>query len=517
MRIKIGSAVIMCAVLIAGIAFFQQNAALYRASTSVIRNFKSYYLKSYISAAAFKLKQKDLASLFFSIQSETPAAHAQGTASSIPVLLYHGVIAEADGTNVTLDNFRDQMFALHRAGYRAITMQEFDDFMIGKATLPERSFLLTFDDGRKDSYYPVDPILDALGYHATMFVITGFSLVDSDEYYLTTAELARMLSSGRWDIESHSRSSHKLVPIDQEGNRALMLSNKMWLPEAKRLETDEEFRNRVIEDLTNAKRDLEETFRIPIRAFAYPYGDFGQQQTNHPGAKEVLLEEAARLYRYSFYQSGAIPGYQANYPGRDAPYTRRIDVRPEWTAADLMQVIENSGDKAIPFRDDMRRDHGWIKMWGEIEYRPGALIVAADSESTGGGAILDGTYLWRDYTFSSRVRLDAGESVSLYARYQNADNYLACTYSDGRVILESRIGGKNSNLAESKIPLQMTGMERSYSAKVLKDKIECRVDGATAIDHYYLPSSLRHGGIGYKTWGPVLGQSRVTVLSISVQ
>ena len=67
--------------------------------------------------------------------------------------------------------------------------------MKGEKNLPEKSFLLTFDDGRKDSYYPVDPILKALDYRAIMFVISGRSLGDEKEvspFYLSSSELKRM-------------------------------------------------------------------------------------------------------------------------------------------------------------------------------------------------------------------------------------------------------------------------------------------------------------------------------------
>jgi hypothetical protein len=101
-------------------------------------------------------------------------------ASSIPILLYHGVINnpnwQPDGVSISLDDFRQQMFALKKSGYQTIKLEDYLAFTKGEKELPEKSFILTFDDGRKDSYYPVDPILRVLGYTAVMNVITGRSL-----------------------------------------------------------------------------------------------------------------------------------------------------------------------------------------------------------------------------------------------------------------------------------------------------------------------------------------------------
>src|SRR3989339_479020 len=103
---------------------------------------------------------------------------------SIPGLLYHGIIDKPDGANILLENFKDQMFALKKAGWQTISIEDFYAFTRGEKQVPDKSFLLTFDDGRKDSYYPVDPILKALDYNAVIFVISKYSLGQSSNYYL---------------------------------------------------------------------------------------------------------------------------------------------------------------------------------------------------------------------------------------------------------------------------------------------------------------------------------------------
>ena len=159
----------------------------------LIFNFKiSYltkvYLPSYtLSLNNFRLTANNhLASAFPAFNfndtySDNISSVSDQYAKSIPVLLYHGIIEKPDGENMLIDNFRDQMFALKKAGWQTVSIEDFYKFMKGEKNLPEKSFLLTFDDGRKDSYYPVDPILKALDYNAAMFVISGRSLCEESK------------------------------------------------------------------------------------------------------------------------------------------------------------------------------------------------------------------------------------------------------------------------------------------------------------------------------------------------
>src|SRR6185503_3845275 len=113
-------------------------------------------------------------------QAAAAAASDSGSAGSVPVLIYHGTPPEGnDNPPLPQSVFIDQMRALKADGWQTITLQQFTDFMKKGAPVPPKSFLLTFDDGRKESFYPVDPVLKELGYNAVMFTITGFSLPDN--------------------------------------------------------------------------------------------------------------------------------------------------------------------------------------------------------------------------------------------------------------------------------------------------------------------------------------------------
>ncbi|MDP3953787.1 MAG: hypothetical protein Q8Q06_00005, partial [bacterium] len=93
------------------------------------------------------------------------------TATSVPVLIYHGILKDEDasGFNISIDKFKDQMFALKKAGYETITSETLYKYMKEGLELPEKSIVITFDDGRLDSLYNGNPTLKALDYQAIMF------------------------------------------------------------------------------------------------------------------------------------------------------------------------------------------------------------------------------------------------------------------------------------------------------------------------------------------------------------
>lgn len=282
------------------------------------------------------MQDQHVAAAFIPFLGATTYANP-GDATTVPVLTYHGIVENPDGHNVTLHRFEEQLFALKRAGYTTVSLKEFDAFRRGETELPDKSFLLTFDDGRKDSYYPVDPLLKALDYNAVMFVITRHGLDDESPYYLSRRELARMLKSDRWEIASHGKNDHDFYPIDAEGNEGHFLSNRLWLEGEQRLETLEEFRTRINQDLLASKQDLEASFGIEITGYAYPFGDYGQDTVNFPGAARIIAEVVESIYPLAFYQ--VWDGDVGNGPGLSAFMVKRISVKPAWRGSDLVGIL----------------------------------------------------------------------------------------------------------------------------------------------------------------------------------
>jgi len=255
----------------------------------------------------------------------------------VKVLVYHGIVESPDGENVEWEKFRDQMFALKREGYETIKMRDLYAYLNGRETLPDKSFMLTFDDGRKDSYYPVDPVLKALNYSAVMFVISDRT-EKSSNFHLSREELTEMHTSGRWNIEVHAGVGHSFIMSSENGNRSHYYSNKMWLSDSHRFETDQEYGRRVSSDIAMAKRDIDKLFSISTIGFAVPYGDYGQGENNFREGKTIFLDAARKQLPLLFYQTWDNNDTK-NYPLLNAFMVKRLEVDPDWSGSDLLAIM----------------------------------------------------------------------------------------------------------------------------------------------------------------------------------
>jgi len=87
--------------------------------------------------------------------------------------MYHHVSPNPGLVTITPQNFERQMQALVRAGYSTLTADRFAGYLRGSGDVPERSVLITFDDGYLDNYVHAFPVLQRLGLHAVIFAVTG--------------------------------------------------------------------------------------------------------------------------------------------------------------------------------------------------------------------------------------------------------------------------------------------------------------------------------------------------------
>ncbi len=92
-------------------------------------------------------------------------------APSIPVLCYHDV-GTPGGHPPEL--FHAHLKEIVRRGWRTLRCTELLAILQGHRPMPERSLLLTFDDGHASVWSEVAPRLKRLGLHGVFFVLTDF-------------------------------------------------------------------------------------------------------------------------------------------------------------------------------------------------------------------------------------------------------------------------------------------------------------------------------------------------------
>jgi peptidoglycan/xylan/chitin deacetylase (PgdA/CDA1 family) len=440
-------------------------------------------------------------------------------AEAVPVLVYHTIVSDPDRDNVLRKNFEEQMLALKQAGWDTITLEEFEAFMDGELDLPEKSFLITFDDGARASYYPVDPLLRALGYNATMYILAAFSLGEGTNYYLSHGEISRMLKSGRWEIGSHGNNVHHFVPIDNTGLEGAALANRIWIEEKNRLETAGEYKKRIQDDLTSARTLISDTYNVPITTFAFPFGDFGQLSLNNEEADDVIREIAAEVYDRSFYQYWKGDGFSFNYPSANSSFGKRITVDPAWGAEELLSILERGTPKPLPYQETFVEKgigNDWVPIWGTYRIEDSVLTIGATPDTSGASMVLDGSAHWENYRVRMDVESPQGTGLSIWMRFRDDNHNASCNFGKNFVHIEQVVDGEHRVIKgvrnEDIIPEGVFSVDATVSGR----EMTCSINDEVLVSTAFLDETLTEGGVGIKVWDEELGKSTLAIYDIAI-
>lgn len=231
--------------------------------------------------------------------AEVPVASAkENSAIKIPVLLYHVVKPNPDPTNpyqFSLEEFEKHMAYLKENGYRTLTMKQYFNILDGKAAMPEKPILLTFDDNSNDFYPYVYPVLQKYGMKATQFTVSNWV---NGSWNMTESEILMVMENGV-DIQNHTVTHPFLADLSKE---------EQYLE---------------IHNATEAHKDL--TGRTTF-AFAYPYGNYNSDTIS-------LLKELG--FKGAFKVGGGLSTDKSNR--YELP---RIMILQNHTLDDFVRMIE---------------------------------------------------------------------------------------------------------------------------------------------------------------------------------
>ena len=155
-----------------------------------------------------------------------------------------------DNNYMEIHDFEEQIKYLAENNYYVPSWDELADFVNGKIGLPEKSIIITVDDGDESFFKLAVPVLEKYNFYATSFVITSW-YPDRPEKY----------PSPVIDYQSHSNDMH-IAGTDGKG--AILTIDY----------------NSACEDLKASRSILGENCKI----FCYPFGHYNDR------AKQILKD-----------------------------------------------------------------------------------------------------------------------------------------------------------------------------------------------------------------------------------
>ena len=242
----------------------------------------------------------------------------------VPVLMYHE-IADASETRsrlaVTPASFADQLAYLHDMGWRAISASELSVILMDDATvLPEKTIVLSFDDGYENFYSRAMPLLSKYCFTASLFMTSGW-VREARPYgpgipqMLSWVQLSDLARSGI-EIGAHSVTHPELDQL-----------------------TDE----RLHDELFSSKKQLEDKLGMEVPGLAYPFGYSNS-------ATRQIAQKAGYSYGYAV-------GNKIATPNADLFAIPRLTVKRATSLDEFQRLI--NGEDTITLRQDRLLTNGW--------------------------------------------------------------------------------------------------------------------------------------------------------------
>ena len=236
--------------------------------------------------------------------------------ASTPILMYHSVADEPPRTTRRLAvgpaALREQLAWLADNGYSGMTFCDAARLLL-RSELPERTVVLTFDDGYADFVTAALPLLQRYGFPATLFVTTGWvadagsnSAGTPQDRTLRWKQIRELAQTGI-EIGAHGHSHAALDELSPADLRR---------------------------ELTHSRALLEDNIGQSVLTVAYPFGYSNQ-------AVRRAAHEAGYVY------GAAVRNTRAT-PSADPFLVPRMTIRRNTSAAFFAEAVDGSGCALIP-------------------------------------------------------------------------------------------------------------------------------------------------------------------------
>jgi peptidoglycan/xylan/chitin deacetylase (PgdA/CDA1 family) len=225
-----------------------------------------------------------------------------------PILMYHVIAppppgAPFPGLYVPPDEFAEQMQALARAGWTAVTPDELEAYWRRGVSLPRgKPIVLSFDNGYQSQYTHALPVLRRLGWVGEENIqLTG---LPPSQGGLGAAEIRGLVAAG-WELDTQGISHADLIALSASALR---------------------------EQVAGARKTIQRRFHVPVNWFCYPSGHYDAN---------VIAEVRAAGYEGS---TTVVPGWA--HPQEDPYRMHRLRVLGGTSGQALLSLI--AGTRSDP-------------------------------------------------------------------------------------------------------------------------------------------------------------------------
>jgi peptidoglycan/xylan/chitin deacetylase (PgdA/CDA1 family) len=179
------------------------------------------------------------------VQAKARTVHPHNRA--VPILMYHVVgspppSARFSDLYVSRADFALQLAWLHAHGYQAVSLRRVYEYWQHGYALPPRPIVLTFDDGYREDFTNVRPLLAARHWPGVLNLAVR-NLLDGK---LTVPQIRAMVRNG-WEVDAHTINHIDLTTLGPGDLR---------------------------HEIAGSRAYIRQRFHVPVDFFCYPSGRY---------------------------------------------------------------------------------------------------------------------------------------------------------------------------------------------------------------------------------------------------
>ena len=290
-------------------------------------------------------------------------AHAQPAGQRFVSIAFHDVVdtrEELDADAVTTRVLLQFFDWLKGDGWTAITLDDVARASRGEKRLPEKSILITFDDGYRSVYTKVYPLLQVYRFPIVAALVGNWMEARPDgtvqygdrivprSYFLSWQEARELQASGLVEFASHSYNLHRGVPANPQGNTMPAAMTWRYDPATGRYETDAQYRARIRDDLQRSRQQIAANLGRAPRAIVWPFGRYtgpALEEAKAAGFTAALTLEPEPAYTSEPY---AIHRYFPSLNPNLGDLVRNLRFSPEYPATRRIACLSLDPLAAVP-------------------------------------------------------------------------------------------------------------------------------------------------------------------------
>lgn len=208
----------------------------------------------------------DLSIVVDQIEDIYQSVYVQKLRREMPIIMYHRFIKSdsekgVHGTYLHIDMLEKHFKLIKKMGFETITFEELaDEGLISRLEYGKRYIIITVDDGYKDNYELLFPLLKKYNFKAVIYAVSGETF-------------------NRWDVEVPSNPEKRVELMSPEQVKELSVSSLVEIgghtvthPRLNQLTPNEQE-----QEICNNKVALESMIGKKLTSFAYPYGSLNEE------------------------------------------------------------------------------------------------------------------------------------------------------------------------------------------------------------------------------------------------